>query len=250
MFKKILTWSIVFILSSSFLIGVWIYYLAKDLPSVNNIRRYRPHKNNGSSYHWVPLPEISDNLKKTVIFSEDIKFYWHEGLDYEALWEAFKKDIREWEFAVGGSTITQQLAKNIYLSKDKTISRKIKEIIIARRIEEAFSKKRILELYLNEVEWGDEIYGAEAASLVYFNKSARDLSLPESALLTCMLPNPHYYSPYRNYARLKARSLNLLKRMYKAKKISEAEYEEAKITIQNFEPLRTYSLPSVSAYAD
>lgn len=139
---------------------------------------------------WVPYSRISPFAVKAVIIAEDDKFWSHEGFDYEAIQKAIEKDIKERRFKAGGSTITQQLAKNLYLSPEKSPVRKIREAIITWKLERSLSKKRIMEIYLNVAEWGDGIFGIEAASKHYFGKSANDLTPMEAARLAVVLPNP------------------------------------------------------------
>ncbi len=124
---------------------------------------------------WIDYARISPNLKRAVLVTEDSAFWKHEGIDFDQLKESMEVNIERMEFARGGSTITQQLAKNLYLSPSKNPIRKVREFLIARRLEAELSKQRILELYLNVIEWGDGIYGAEAAARTYFHKSAADL---------------------------------------------------------------------------
>ena len=144
---------------------------------------------------WVPLSRISRNLQRAVVISEDDKFWDHRGFDYDAIVMAFEENIRSKTFALGASTITQQLAKNLFLSPSKNPVRKIKEALLTWRLERALSKRRILELYLNIAEWGDGVFGAEQASRQYFGKSARFLTPSEAARLAAVLPNPLKYSP-------------------------------------------------------
>src|SRR5918994_5986 len=139
---------------------------------------------------WVPYGRISDHLKKAVLLSEDASFFSHGGVDIGELKEAFKRDLETFSFKRGGSTITMQLAKNLYLNPAKNPLRKIKEIIIAWQLEQALSKTRIFEIYLNIVEWGRNIYGAEAGSRHYFGKSAANLDSLEAATLAALLPSP------------------------------------------------------------
>jgi monofunctional biosynthetic peptidoglycan transglycosylase len=139
---------------------------------------------------WVPYGAISEHLKKAVLISEDASFFSHAGVDVKELQEALKKDWETGSFARGGSTITMQLAKNLYLSPSKHPLRKAKELVIAWQLEQALSKKRILEIYLNVVEWGRNIYGAEAAARHYFAKSAAALDIDEAATLAALLPSP------------------------------------------------------------
>jgi len=144
---------------------------------------------------WVPFSAISPYAVKAVIIAEDDKFWSHEGFDFEAMQKALEKDLRKKKFKAGGSTISQQLAKNLYLSPSKNPIRKLREAILTWRIENALTKRRILELYLNVVEWGDGIFGIEAAARHHFGKSAADLSPRESAKLAAVLPNPRRYQP-------------------------------------------------------
>jgi monofunctional biosynthetic peptidoglycan transglycosylase len=145
--------------------------------------------------NWVPLSLISPYLVKAVLIGEDDKFYRHEGFDFEAIRKAVEKDIKEKRFKFGGSTISQQLAKNLYLTPSRNPVRKVKEAILTWRIERTLSKKRILEIYLNVVEWGEGIFGIEAASRHYYGKAASSLGSEESARLAAVLPNPLKYSP-------------------------------------------------------
>ena len=162
---------------------------------------------------WVQYSRISGNLKRAVLVAEDSGFWQHEGIEFEQLKESIEANIERLEFARGGSTITQQLAKNLYLSPSKNPIRKVREILIARRLEAELSKQRILELYLNVIEWGDDIYGAEAAARTYFGKPASDLNPQEAALLAGAIINPHVHSPAHPTARLRRRQQMILQRM-------------------------------------
>jgi monofunctional biosynthetic peptidoglycan transglycosylase len=162
---------------------------------------------------WVPYRRISPNLVRAVLVTEDAKFWQHDGLDYEQIKESMEVNLERGEFARGASTITQQLAKNLYLSPSKNPARKLRELIIARRLEAELSKQRILEIYLNVIEWGDGIYGAEAASRTYFGKSASQLSQPESALLAAAVANPRVMNPGQPTARLRRRQAMVLRRI-------------------------------------
>ena len=139
---------------------------------------------------WVSYGTISDHLKKAVLVSEDAAFFSHQGVDVNELKAALKKDWETMSFSRGGSTITMQLAKNLYLNPSKNPLRKVREIVIAHQLERALSKRRIFEIYLNVVEWGRNIYGIEAASRHYFGKSAAALEPLEAATLAALLPNP------------------------------------------------------------
>jgi monofunctional biosynthetic peptidoglycan transglycosylase len=162
---------------------------------------------------WVPLARISPHLQRAVVVAEDAAFFRHKGFDWEGIKEAVTRNWERGEFHRGGSTITQQLAKNLYLSSDKNIFRKLHELVITRALEEHLTKRRILELYLNLVEWGDGVYGAEAAAWHHFNKHARDLTTEEAALLAAILPAPRRSDPIRVTPYLVKRQRQILRWM-------------------------------------
>jgi monofunctional biosynthetic peptidoglycan transglycosylase len=162
---------------------------------------------------WIDYARVSPSLKRAVLVTEDARFWTHEGIDFDELKESMEVNIERMEFARGGSTITQQLAKNLYLSPSKNPIRKVREFLIARQLESELSKQRILELYLNVIEWGDGIYGAEAAARTYFRKSASELSGSESALLAAAIHNPHAFNPAHPNARLLRRQQMVMRRM-------------------------------------
>lgn len=162
---------------------------------------------------WKPLSKISSHLQRAVIVAEDATFFQHEGFDWEGIRYAAVKDLEAGAFKKGGSTITQQLAKNLYLSTDKTLMRKMQEALIARQLEQHLTKKRILELYLNVAEWGRGVYGAEAAARHHFNKPASDLTAEEAALLAAILPAPAHYDPLRVTRYLSVRQQQILRWM-------------------------------------
>ncbi len=162
---------------------------------------------------WVNYGRISPSLKRAVIVTEDAAFWEHGGVDFQQLKESMEVNLERMEFARGASTITQQLAKNLYLSPSKNPIRKARELLIARRLEAELSKQRILELYLNLIEWGNGIYGAEAAARTYFGKSAAELGPQESALLAGAISSPRAFDPARPSARLRRRQEMILRRM-------------------------------------
>jgi monofunctional glycosyltransferase len=162
---------------------------------------------------WVSYGRISADLKRAVLVAEDDAFWQHDGVDYEQLQISLEKDWQRGEFLRGASTITQQLAKNLYLSPSKNPMRKLRELIIARRMEAELKKSRILELYLNVIEWGDGIYGVEAAARTYFGMPASALGPSESALLAASIINPRVLSPARPSAGLRRRQQLILRRM-------------------------------------
>lgn len=165
-------------------------------------------------YRWVDYPRISPHLKRAVVAAEDSKFLAHEGFDWEALEKAVEKNIKKGRFAAGGSTISQQLAKNLFLSASKNPFRKGQEAIITVMIEQVWSKRRILEVYLNVIEWGNGIYGAEAAARRYFKASAANLGPGQAAHLAAMIPNPRYYENHRNARGLLRRQGIIAARMW------------------------------------
>ena len=188
-------------------------YLYLSLPDVRPLRKENPQttafmelrareadkagKTPRKSQQWVAYERMSPSLKRAVIVAEDAAFFSHEGVDYDELEKSFEDSWKTGKRLRGGSTITQQLAKNLYLSPSRNPIRKIEELLIARRLEVELSKRRILELYLNVIEWGDGIWGAEAAAQAYFKKPASALDAEESALLAASIINPRRYSPAR-----------------------------------------------------
>ncbi len=162
---------------------------------------------------WVPYTRISQNLKRAVLVAEDDAFWDHEGVDVEQLRRTIEIDWKRGRALRGASTITQQLAKNLYLSPSRNPLRKLEELIIARRLEAELSKARIFEIYLNVIEWGDGIWGAEAAARTYFGTSAAGLSRDQAALMAGAIINPRVYSPARPPARLLRRQRIILSRM-------------------------------------
>jgi len=175
---------------------------------------------------WVPYDAISDHLKKAILVNEDAAFFSHKGVDLDELKAALKKDWETMSFNRGGSTITMQLARNLYLNPSKNPLRKAKEIMIAWQLEQTLSKRRIFEIYLNIVEWGRNVYGAEAAARFYFGKSAAALDPLEAATLAALVPSPRT-SKERNI--LIRRNL-ILSRLASVGYISNAEYEQFKET--------------------
>ncbi len=149
-------------------------------------------------HQWVEYEKISDHLKRAVIASEDAKFTDHEGFDWEGIQKAREKNKQKGKVVAGGSTISQQLAKNLFLSGQRSIFRKGEEAVITVMMENILSKERIFEIYLNMIEWGEGVYGAEAAARHYYNQSAAKLSAPQAAKLAAMVPRPKFYDKNRN----------------------------------------------------
>lgn len=149
-------------------------------------------------HQWVPYTAISDNLKRAVIASEDANFAEHNGVDWDAIEKAYENNKKKGKKIKGGSTITQQLAKNLFLSGERTYLRKGQELVITYMLEFWMSKERILELYLNLVEWGNGVFGAEAAAEHYYGTHARALTPEEAARMAAMLPNPRFFDRNRS----------------------------------------------------
>ena len=162
---------------------------------------------------WVPYGRISPLLKRAVIVTEDAAFFDHDGIDLDEIKASLEKNWEDGQFLRGGSTITQQLAKNLYLSPSRNPIRKVKELFIARRLEAALTKQRILEIYLNMIEWGDGVFGCEAAARAYFQKSCASLDMAEAALMAGAIINPREHSPAKPTRRLLRRQQIILKRM-------------------------------------
>ncbi len=164
---------------------------------------------------WVSYGFISPNLKRALIAAEDSKFMQHQGFDFDGIQKAFEKNEKRGRIAAGGSTITQQLAKNLFLWPEKSFIRKGEEALITLMIESTWSKRRILEVYMNEIEWGTGIFGAEAAARHYFGISANELSEHQAAMLASMVPSPQYYDRKGETEGLARQTEVILERMNK-----------------------------------
>jgi len=164
-------------------------------------------------HKWVPYERISGNLKRALIASEDAKFVDHEGFDWDGIEAAFEKNMKQGRIVAGGSTISQQLAKNLFLSGRKTPWRKLEEAMITVMLEAVMDKRRIFEIYLNVIEWGNGVFGAEAAARHYYRSSAARLSAGQAAKLAAMVPNPRYYDEHRNAPGLARKTRIILRRM-------------------------------------
>lgn len=162
---------------------------------------------------WVPYAQISPNLKRALIAAEDAKFADHEGFDWDGIEAAFEKNLKQGRIVAGGSTISQQLAKNLFLSSKKTPWRKLEEAAITVMLEKVLDKRRIFEIYLNVIEWGNGVFGAEAAARYYFHTSASRLSAGQAAKLAAMVPNPRYYDEHRNATGLMKKTRIIQRRM-------------------------------------
>lgn len=165
---------------------------------------------------WVPLSRVSRHLIHAVVAAEDPKFFGHEGIDWEAVRESVETNVKKGRFARGGSTVTQQLAKNLFFTTRKSLTRKLRELVVTRWLEEELTKKRILEIYLNVIEWGDGVYGCEAAARRYYGQSAANLDEAEAAGLAAMIPSPRRINPRVNAARHARAQRRVLWRMVRA----------------------------------
>ncbi len=183
-----------------------------------DVRQAQAHESGKPSHRrwtWVPIGQISPHLQRAVIAAEDAQFFLHEGFDWEGVKDAAVKNLEAGKVTHGGSTITQQLAKNLYLSSERSLLRKAREALITRALEHHLTKRRILEIYLNVAEWGHGVFGAEAAARHHFHKSAAELSEEEAALLAAILPSPRRYDPLRLTQHVAARQRTILRNMDK-----------------------------------
>ena len=164
-------------------------------------------------HQWVTYDKISLNLKRALVAAEDANFMEHEGFDWDAIQKAYEKNLKKGKIVAGGSTISQQLAKNLFLSGRRTPLRKVQEALITVMIETVMAKQRIFEIYLNSIEWGNAVFGAEAAARYYFNRSASNLDAWEAARLAAMVPKPRYYDRNRDTLWLDTKTNLILQRM-------------------------------------
>ncbi|MBI5074630.1 MAG: PBP1A family penicillin-binding protein [Nitrospirae bacterium] len=221
--------------------GGFLYWTLSDLPKVNAIEEYVPvessrvYSSDGqvlAEFYverrtFVPHYEIPTHVKQAIIAIEDVRFYSHPGVDLIGIARALSHDIRAGGMRQGGSTITQQLAKMLFLKPEKSIKRKIREAALSFQIEKRYTKDEILGLYLNQAYFGARSYGIEAASQTYFGKTVKDLTLAEAALLASLPKAPSQYSPFRNADKAKERRSVVLQQMYQHKFIKREQYEEA-----------------------
>jgi monofunctional biosynthetic peptidoglycan transglycosylase len=200
-----------------FLVHVW--YWAGNNPESTAFMRARleilQDKNPKAQLRqqWVPYTRISGHLKRAIIAAEDAKFVSHSGFDWDGIQKAYEKNLREGEIVAGGSTITQQLAKNLFFSGERTWWRKAQEAVVAVMIETVMSKRRILEIYLNVIEWGEGVFGAEAAARLHYGTTAAGLSAEQAARLASIVPSPRRYGPASDTAYLQRRTQTILARM-------------------------------------
>ena len=206
--------------------------LKKTNPAVTALMEQRANEQHTKARPirtWVSYNNISPHLRNAVLIAEDSAFFQHSGYDVGEIKESMKRNWREKRFARGASTITQQLAKNLYLSTSRNPLRKVREFFIAQKLEQNLSKQRIFEIYLNVIEWGDGIYGIEPAAQRYFGKPALELLPEEAAILAAMIPNPRRYTPSRNLKYLEKRKGEILDRLARWHYLAPEEYQAARV---------------------
>ena len=243
-------WTKILFLTFLGAIAVWLLYEIVTFPSISRLRNENPTTSSMIEYRlseaaaegreprkfmiWTPIEQISPNLQRAVLAGEDSRFFQHNGFDWNAIEKAWDEAVKQGEkeakeegdydpedwippmpsFKRGASTVTQQLAKNLFLSEDRNFLRKGREAAYTYFLERELSKKRILEIYLNVIEWGDGIYGAEAAARTYFKKSASDLTREDAAFLSAMIPSPlNVFNPMKNRKRVVRRQRVILRGM-------------------------------------
>ncbi len=240
-FKVILLYASLAILGLFFVLGVSIFFLIQDLPSLDQLKHYHPPlvssvvDRNGEKVGeffrerrmLVPYTHFPENLIQAFVSAEDGQFFMHKGLHYQAIFRAFLANLKKGRKVQGGSTITQQVARSVLLSSEKTYRRKLKEAVLALRIEKALSKEEILYLYLNQIYLGHGAYGVGMAAKVYFRKEVKDLNLAECALLAGLPKAPSRFSPIRNSTRARQRQLYVLQRMVEESHLSSQAAQQA-----------------------
>jgi monofunctional glycosyltransferase len=219
LFKRLLVVFIGFVLLYQLWVFLHIVWWIKFNPSSSafmNARLAVMQEANAAAelkHKWVDYDKISNHLKRAVVASEDSKFKHHEGFDWEGIEKAYEKNLKKGKLVAGGSTISQQLAKNLFLSSSRTPWRKAEEVVITLMLEKTLSKRRILEIYLNMIEWGNGVFGAEAAARHYFKTSAASLGKTQAAKLAAMVPNPRFYDEHRSTRYLNRRTATIQARM-------------------------------------
>jgi monofunctional biosynthetic peptidoglycan transglycosylase len=223
MLRKLLFWLIVMplvlVLALQLYFFVQIYWWVEHNPGSTSFMRQqlselkKANPDAQLKFEWVDYERISGNLKRAIIASEDANFSGHEGIDWDALQKAYEKNNKRGRVVAGGSTITQQLAKNLFLSGERSYLRKGQEVVIAYMIEYWMDKERIFEIYLNVVEWGNGVFGAQAAARHYYGAPAANLSASQAARLAVMLPSPRFYDQHRQSTYLTRRTGLILRRM-------------------------------------
>jgi monofunctional biosynthetic peptidoglycan transglycosylase len=220
---KAAQWAITLVVLAFFLVQLWFFgwilwwkWTPPQETHFMSLRLAELREKNPAArlgYQWVDYPQISGNLKRALIAAEDARFVDHEGFDWNGIQIALQKNQKKGHFVAGGSTITQQLAKNLFLSPSRSLLRKGQEALITLMIEALWDKERIFEVYLNVIEWGNGVFGAEAAARHYYRASAARLSAWQAARLAAMVPNPRYYDDHPNASGLARKTAIILSRM-------------------------------------
>ena len=267
-FSKIFKWFflisfIVILIGSIGIAGVYLY-LSKNLPKISSLNDYRPpiittvySDDNRKIAEFfkerrivLPLSKMPEMLKKAFVSAEDARFYKHKGIDVLSIFRAFYKNIEAGAIVQGGSTITQQVTKSFLLTPERSYTRKIKEAILAYRIDKKFAKDEILFLYLNQIYLGHGAYGVEAASENYFGKSAHELNLAECAILAGLPQAPSRYSPFKYPERAKQRQIYVLNRMVEEGFITNIQATEAINKVLDIKPRRNLYIEEVPVYTE
>src|SRR5678815_4367140 len=229
-------------------VGGMLWYYAQDLPDLGQLQNYQPslvtqvYSNDkrliGQFFIerriLTPLPQIPEHLRRAVIAVEDVRFFEHPGLDYIGILRAAWTNLRRGGKVEGASTITQQLARSLFLSSERTFDRKVRELVVAYKMELVSTKEQILETYLNQIYFGQGAYGVASAAQSYFGKDLSALTVAESAFLAGLPKSPNHYSPFKAYDRAKKRQEHVLARMEEAKFLTAAERDQAAAEILNF----------------
>ncbi|MFN3406772.1 MAG: monofunctional biosynthetic peptidoglycan transglycosylase [Caldimicrobium sp.] len=249
---KVLLLGIAFLFFLYLFVYPWfipIDYLKRENPKITAMMKYRMKQweREGKKIKikqiWLPLSQVSPYLIKAVLIAEDDNFFKHEGFDFDAIEKAIEANLKAGKIKYGGSTISQQTVKNLFLSPSKNPIRKIHEAFLTYRLERTLSKKRILEIYLNIAEWGEGIFGIEAASRYYFKKSALSLTAWESARLAAVLPNPLKYNPLSNQKYVERRT-KIIYNIMKQRNIIKEEYREMENEIYDKDEKTSLSEPT------
>ena len=257
------TGAALFVCGAAGLAGLY-HYLSGDLPKIETLADYRPpiittvYADDGSKIAEffkerrvvIPLSDMPEQLIQAFIAAEDARFHKHQGIDFKSIARAFFKNIEAGTIVQGGSTITQQVTKSFFLSPERSYQRKIKEAILAFRIDQAFTKEEILFLYLNQIYLGHGAYGVQAAAENYFDKSPSELNLAECAMLAGLPQAPSRYSPFRHPERAKERQIYVLNRMVEEGSITPAQSDAAVRTLLDIKPRKNWYIEEVPFYTE
>ena len=268
LFLRLVKWSLVLtvilmLMGATAMVGVY-FYMVDDLPKITSLKDYHPsiittvysddNRKIAEFYKErrivVPLSKIPIQLQQAFIAAEDARFYKHQGIDFFSIVRAFIKNLEAGTIVQGGSTITQQVTKSFLLTPERSYKRKIKEAILAYRIDKTFSKEEILYLYLNQIYLGHGAYGVEAAAENYFGKSVSELNLAECAIMAGLPQAPSRYSPFRFPERAKQRQIYVLNRMLAEGFIDNTEVSEAIDVVMDIKPRRNWYIEEVPIYTE